>query len=82
MPPWSIFSSIWRVSNYQTNLTVGGAGLAINGNTFSNAAGLQLGKTTSASASAGANGDVPAQVAQYLVVNLLGTNYKIPLYLT
>jgi hypothetical protein len=66
---------------YHTGLTVGGQGVAINGSTPSNAAGIGLGKTTSTSASAGTNGDVPAQVAQYLTVNILGTNYKIPLYL-
>jgi len=36
--------------------------------------------TTSASATAGSNGDVPAQVVGYLQVNISGTNYKIPYY--
>jgi len=36
--------------------------------------------TTSTSATAGTNGDVPAQVAGYLVVNINGTARKIPYY--
>jgi hypothetical protein len=37
---------------------------------------------TATSASAGANGDVPAQVVGYIVVNIAGTNRKIPYYAT
>lgn len=36
--------------------------------------------TTATSATAGSNGDVPAQVAGYLVVNINGTARKIPYY--
>lgn len=36
--------------------------------------------TTATSASAGSNGDVPAQVVGYIVVNINGTNRKIPYY--
>jgi hypothetical protein len=36
--------------------------------------------TVATSATAGANGDVPAQVAGYLVVNINGTARKIPYY--
>jgi hypothetical protein len=36
--------------------------------------------TVATSATAGANGDVPAQVAGYLVVNINGTSRKIPYY--
>jgi hypothetical protein len=36
--------------------------------------------TTANSATAGSNGDVPAQVSGYLQVNLNGTNVKIPYY--
>ena len=36
--------------------------------------------TTATSATAGTNGDVPAQVAGYLVVNINGTARKIPYY--
>ena len=39
-----------------------------------------LGNTTATSASAGSNGDVPAQVVGYLVVNIGGTLRKIPYY--
>jgi len=39
-----------------------------------------LGTTTATSATAGANGAVPAQVAGYLVVNIGGTNFKIPYF--
>lgn len=38
--------------------------------------------TTATSATAGANGDVPAQVVGYIVVNIGGTNRKIPYYAT
>lgn len=36
--------------------------------------------TTATSASAGSNGAVPAQVAGYIVVNINGTNRKIPFF--
>jgi hypothetical protein len=36
--------------------------------------------TVATSATAGTNGDVPAQVAGYLVVNINGTARKIPYY--
>ncbi|MGA1670053.1 MAG: hypothetical protein ACO39F_04115 [Candidatus Nanopelagicaceae bacterium] len=36
--------------------------------------------TTTTSATAGTNGDVPAQVVGYLQVNISGTNRKIPFY--
>jgi hypothetical protein len=36
--------------------------------------------TTATSATAGTNGDVPAQVAGYLVVNINGFPFKIPYY--
>ena len=38
--------------------------------------------TTATSATAGTNGDVPAQVAGYLVVSINGTSRKIPYYQT
>jgi hypothetical protein len=38
--------------------------------------------TTATAATAGANGDVPAQVAGYLVVSINGTSRKIPYYAT
>ncbi len=44
---------------------------------------LTLGGTTTAtSATAGTNGDVPAQVVGYLVVKINGTSRKIPYYAT
>jgi hypothetical protein len=44
---------------------------------------LTLGSTTTAtSATAGTNGDVPAQVVGYLVVKINGTSRKIPYYAT
>ena len=38
--------------------------------------------TSATSASAGTNGDVPAQVVGYLVVSINGTSRKIPYYAT
>lgn len=35
---------------------------------------------TAASATAGANGAVPAQVAGYIVINVNGVNQKLPYY--
>jgi hypothetical protein len=40
------------------------------------------GATTATTASAGTNGDVPAQVVGYLVVSINGTSRKIPYYAT
>jgi hypothetical protein len=39
-----------------------------------------LGNGTATSASAGANGDVPSQVVGYIIVNIGGTNFKLPYY--
>lgn len=39
-----------------------------------------FGATTATSATAGANGDVPAQVVGYLIINVAGTNMKVPYY--
>lgn len=39
-----------------------------------------LGNGTATSATAGANGAVPAQVAGYLIVNIGGTNFKLPYF--
>ena len=39
-----------------------------------------LGTTTSTSATAGSNGDVPAQVVGYLEIDIAGTKYKVPYY--
>jgi hypothetical protein len=44
------------------------------------AAQVGLGSTTATSASAGANGDVPAQVLGYIIANVAGTTVKIPYY--
>jgi len=38
--------------------------------------------TTSTSATAGSNGAVPSQVAGYVVLNISGTNYKLPYFNT
>ena len=65
--------------NYQTNLTVGGAGLTVTGNTPSVGAGIGIGKTTSATATAGA-ATLPANPLGFLVVNLAGVNVKVPYY--
>lgn len=43
---------------------------------------IGLGSTTATSANAGANGAVPAQVVGYLIVNIGGTNRKIPFFAT
>jgi len=44
------------------------------------AGSLGIGSTTATTASAGANGDVPAQVEGYLIFNVGGANKKIPYY--
>ena len=36
--------------------------------------------TTATSANAGSNGAVPAQVVGYLVINIAGTQYKVPYF--
>lgn len=41
---------------------------------------VRLDASTTTSATAGANGDVPAQVVGYLTVNINGTDRKIPYY--
>lgn len=46
------------------------------------AAQVGLGATTASSATAGSNGDVPAQVVGYLIINVAGTAMKIPYYNT
>jgi hypothetical protein len=44
------------------------------------AAQVSFGSTTATSASTGSNGDVPAQVVGYIIVNIGGTNMKVPYY--
>lgn len=44
------------------------------------AGNLGIGKETATSATAGANGDVPAQVVGYLIFNLAGSTIKVPYY--
>lgn len=39
-----------------------------------------IGTTTATSATLGSNGAVPAQVAGYLVINIAGTNFKLPYF--
>jgi hypothetical protein len=68
----------------------GAAGIGIYAPTIANATSslwaggvlqaLTFGATTAAAASAGGNGDVPAQVAGYLNWNLNGTSIKVPYY--
>jgi hypothetical protein len=41
---------------------------------------VRIDATTSTTATAGANGDVPAQVVGYITVNIAGINRKIPYY--
>lgn len=41
---------------------------------------LGLGATTSATATAGSNGAVPSQVAGYLIINVAGTEFKVPYF--
>lgn len=57
------------------------APLTLTGSTPTGAAGqLSIGTTTATFASAGANGDVPAQVVGYLVLDQGGTKIKVPYY--
>jgi hypothetical protein len=62
-----------NISSSSTVASIGGS-LAINNNT-----GLYP-SALAGSASIGANGAPPAQVAGYAIVNLAGTNYKVPYY--
>ncbi len=41
---------------------------------------ISFGTSTATSASAGSNGDVPAQVVAYLQIDIAGTKFKIPYY--
>lgn len=41
---------------------------------------IGLGTNTATSATAGTNGDVPAQVSGYIVINVAGANKRIPYY--
>jgi len=73
----SNFSERMRITN-AGNVGIGTASpsskLHVNGDLTVSSA------TTATSATAGTNGDVPAQVAGYLVVNINGTARKIPYY--
>jgi hypothetical protein len=57
-----------------------GIGTASPGRKFHVAGEVRLDATTSTSATAGANGDVPAQVVGYITINIGGTDRKIPYY--
>ncbi len=62
-------------------VSVVGPGIRVNAATETAGAGqLAIGTTTATSATAGANGDVPAQVVGYLVMSLAGTAIKVPYY--
>jgi hypothetical protein len=41
---------------------------------------IGFGGTTAATATAGSGGAVPATVQAYIIVNIAGTNYKIPYF--
>jgi len=41
---------------------------------------IGLGSTTANTASAGTQGPPPGQVVGYIIVNIGGTNYKVPYY--
>jgi hypothetical protein len=57
-----------------------GIGTAAPGRKLHVAGEVRLDATTSTSATAGANGDVPAQVVGYITINIGGTDRKIPYY--
>ena len=64
-----------------TTTDAGTGKLQITGDIVITAGTLKLpGTATTASANAGSNGDVPTQVAGYLVVNIGGDTRKIPYY--
>jgi Pectate lyase superfamily protein len=67
------------LNNYVTGQTVGGQGLTITGNTPSVGSGIGLGRTTAATATAGA-ATLPANPVGFLEINLAGTMYKLPYY--
>lgn len=77
-------TSIFQLVSSQvsaTQLLLADAGIRINGATPAGVAGLLgIGTTTNTSATAGTNGDVPAQVAGYLTWNLGTSVIKIPYY--
>jgi hypothetical protein len=65
--------------NYQTGLVVGGQGLNITGNTPTVGSGIGLGRTVSATATAG-SATLPANPVGFLEINLAGVMYKLPYY--
>jgi hypothetical protein len=72
-------------SNQQMSIAFGGGNVGIGTATPSSklhvAGDLTVSSaTTATSATAGTNGDVPAQVGGYLVANINGTSVKIPYY--
>jgi hypothetical protein len=65
----SILGAIKSTTNTVTVATPTGA-----------ASTVSFGTTTATSATAGTNGDVPAQVVGYLVIDIAGTKFKVPYY--
>lgn len=55
-------------------------GLPLQGQVLPDAADALTDGTTAIAATAGVNGAVPAQVAGYLVINIGGTNFKVPYF--
>jgi hypothetical protein len=90
--------SIFPQTNVTRHVQIGAAALDMQSNAIINslltapivngaaptvaAAQIGLGSTTATSATAGANGAVPAQVAGYIVINVAGTAMKIPYFNT
>jgi hypothetical protein len=77
-----VSSDTWAIKSSGGNVYIGNGSL-----TLSNIAApivatgeLGLGSTTSTSASAGTNGDVPSQVLGYIIANIGGVTVKLPYY--
>lgn len=89
---WEVGAALGTGSNPTSTLEfihVGSSGAAVvqmpnlqlTAATPTGAAGqLSFGTTTATSATAGTNGDVPAQVVGYLVIDIAGTKFKVPYY--
>lgn len=76
---------ISSVSGVGSMATQNANAVGITGGTItasSVAATISMSNATSATATAGTSGALPAQVAGYVIVNIGGANYKIPYYNT
>jgi len=76
---WALFTAGTTPSKFGGSVTAASSILTAATPTVA-AAQIGLGTSTATSATAGANGAVPAQVVGYMIVNIAGTNYKVPYF--